>query len=76
MKKNYSKPEIVFESFKLSTSIAGTCELFGNQADPTNCEYDTGIGIIFATCEYSSQDGTEFGVCYDVPTGDPKVFGS
>jgi hypothetical protein len=82
MKKAYVKPTISFESFKMSSSIAGTCVLQANSGDPNSCEYTTSMGFVIFTAactgkdEYSSQDGTEYGVCYDVPTADVKVFAS
>lgn len=81
MKKNYSKPEIVFESFKLSTSIAGTCTQQANSGDENSCEFTTPMGftIFVSACtdesEFSVQDG-EYGFCYDVPNDDKRVFAS
>ena len=81
MKKVYVKPTISFESFKMSSSIAGNCDLDANMANENSCGYDIGGGaVIFTTlesgCLFVSSDGTEFGVCYDVPIGSPKVFAS
>jgi hypothetical protein len=79
MKKNYSKPEIVFESFKLSTSIAGDCEEgykanFGNSGD---CVYSDGGVSIFGNdntnCLFK---GDEKDTCYDVPLVGIVIFGS
>ena len=79
MKKNYSKPEIVFESFKMTTSIATNCDYDSNHTDQNSCSVDIGIGpMIFLskpTCAYVPK-GDEFDVCYDVPTNDTRVFGS
>ncbi len=80
MKKIYSKPEIVFESFKLSTSIAGTCTLDGTQTNENSCGYDTGVGVVFISmasgCTFEAQDGEVSDICYHEPTEDSKVFGS
>ena len=80
MKKAYIKPTLSFENFKLSTSIAGTCTLDGTSSDANSCGFDIGIGVVFITqlsgCVFESQDGTEFGVCYDVPSADTRVFAS
>ncbi len=73
MKKNYSKPEIVFESFKLSTSIAGTC---ATKEDP----YEGAGGfIIFVTpsvCDFTPQEDESSGICYQVPNEDIRMFAS
>ena len=37
MKKTYSKPEIVFENFVLSTNIAANCDVIISTADSGNC---------------------------------------
>lgn len=80
MKKEYVKPTISFESFKLSTSVAGTCTLDGTLSDEQSCGYDTGVGIIFVSkasgCSFETQDGRFDGVCYDVPNADSRVFAS
>ena len=80
MKKNYSKPEIVFESFKLTTSIASNCDYNSNSGDKNTCSVDVGWGpSVFVSkpiCSVESENGNEFEVCYDVPTDDTRVFGS
>lgn len=72
MKKVYRKPEIYFECFQLTSSIAGTCTV-------TLQEKNTGGMSIFledmGTCVYHPADG-ENGICYDVPTEDDRVFAS
>lgn len=76
MKKNYSKPTITFESFKLSTSIAGDCVHQATSLDPNSCEFEiSGFNIFVEKCKYSSSDG-DYGVCYHNPTADSKVFAS
>lgn len=69
MKKDYSKPAITFESFKLSTSIAGNC------SQQPNLEASLGFNIFVTGCEYTPQDG-EFGFCYHNPDDDHRVFAS
>jgi hypothetical protein len=79
MKKNYSKPEIVFESFKLSTSVAGNCDdgYKANSGDITNCEiYDNGMSIfgdINGSCFFK---GDETKTCYHVPIDTIIIFSS
>lgn len=71
MKKIYTKPEIEFESFKMSSSIAtGGCGVSVNQIDLPD-----GYDIFVDGCEYVPVDG-EFGGCYHVPTAETKVFAS
>lgn len=71
MKKVYSKPEIVFESFILSQSIAAGCEY----TDPNHVDlYMNGKGFAFTTeanCAYkvtnqAGGDGEFNGICYHV----------
>lgn len=83
MKKVYSKPEIMFESFTMSTNIAGTCGK--DIAMPTNkegCGYPVeGYGTIFLTdmsgCAKKLPPKTEYnGICYDVPVPEGLLFNS
>ena len=83
MKKIYSKPQIVFDSFELSQSIAAGCEYRSNHAygscalklDVPGWEgftFFTGtVGACMTTppSEYDS-------ICYHVPTDDKNVFSS
>lgn len=80
MKKVYSKPQIVFESFALSQNIAANCEY--TKDDPKL--YYTGMGFAFtdeANCEYSvpnqvGGDGEYNGICYHVLADNINVFAS
>lgn len=76
MKKNYSKPEIVFESFKVTTSIASSCANKIN-ADIDSCEVSYGWDVVFSEkntdCTLISNDSIE---CYHVSSDTPNVFGS
>ena len=80
MKKIYSKPEIIFEDFSLSTSIAAGCEL--DTPLPSyeeNCGYPTRGGIVFvegAQCTTHPQDGMHNGFCYHVPVETSNLFNS
>ena len=85
--KKYEKPEIFFESFLMSTNIAGDCEppYVGN---PTkgSCPVmgSGGIGVFSGTiagCDFSPTDigGTEDsynGLCYHVPIDEASLFNS
>lgn len=80
MKKKYVKPQIIFESFQLSTSIAKSCDLFGSQHAQYVCpviDPDTNFAI-FAEDISSSCDTAPIGgnVCYDVPSENWMVFSS
>lgn len=78
MKKAYSKPEIVFESFSLSQNIAAGCE-YTDPKDP-DLEF-TGLGFAFtseANCSYQvpnqvGGDGEYNGICYHVFTNNGAV---
>lgn len=88
MKKAYSKPEIVFENFSLTTNIAGDCEVktstWGmNNAD---CGLDFSGVVVFldtmAGCqggiavESFGGDGEFNGICYHVPLDSNNLFNS
>ena len=87
MKKAYMKPEIVFESFAMTTSIAGDCEeIVGNAARGT-CGVEFGFLTVFATpangcnsiegvTHLDGTDGEYNGFCYHVPTTGVNYFNS
>ncbi|MDD6275822.1 MAG: hypothetical protein PUB20_03235 [Clostridia bacterium] len=79
MKKKYIKPEIGFESFRLSTDIAAGCAMLGQQA-PNACKiYYPEWGMTLLTeellCDATPPSGTDY-VCYHVPVADTNVFES
>ena len=82
MKRTYSQPDIVFESFSLCTSIAGAGCIVSAAATPGSCALDLdGINIFISgvnACEWKITDGSaEFNyLCYHVPTGDNNLFNS
>lgn len=71
MKREYSKPQIIFESFALSQNIAANCE-YTNPQDPDL--FMTGKGFAFtdgANCQHKvpnqvGGDGEFNGICYHV----------
>ena len=83
MKKTYVKPQVYFEDFQLSASIAGNC---GNKdgalhADANTCRFDTKgfFGVLFLTehsCEHTPQDDDLTTVCYDNPNDANRLFAS
>lgn len=88
MKKTYTKPEILFENFSLSTNIAGTCDIKTNTPAQGTCAYVVTAGPLtwnvftsgISACttseaEDGAADGAYNGICYDVPFGD-NLFNS
>ncbi len=79
MKRAYSKPEIAFEDFSLSTNIA-SCNTPGNQAENVCGYFWPGIGYVFSEdisgCQKKVDNGDWNGICYHVPTGDKNLFNS
>lgn len=82
MKKTYVKPEVYFESFELSANIAAGCGAGYkgkvNSHDIHSCGYVYNGEAIFSpgVCFYETQDGKEYGLCYDIPNADNKIFAS
>lgn len=69
MKKAYSKPQIVFESFELTTSIAAGCSIILSKEDiETEKSWDPGLFTDEMNC--SSVD------CYHVPSNSGAIFTS
>ncbi len=84
--KAYTKPEIMFEDFSLSTSIATGCEYIANHGDGT-CGISVEIypgysSTVFNTgmsgCTYQppGDDDSYNGICYHVPVDTNNVFSS
>lgn len=83
MKKTYSKPQIMFESFSLSTSIAGACGVKADAPAAGTCGVDYGfMGTIFLTnvagCStgVGIDDGFFNDICYHVPVENQNLFNS
>ena len=84
MKKLYTKPEIMFESFTLSTNIAGDCDIKINNPTEGVCAYIIQAGgrthSIFTSeisgCKTTQDNGDYNGICYDVPIGGTSLFNS
>lgn len=85
MKKVYKAPEIVFESFSLSVSIAATCPQEANAARGT-CGYEMGYGmVVFLETVHGCKkenggtpivDGANDRLCYHNPSDDYRLFNS
>lgn len=87
MKKVYSAPQILFESFTMSTNIAGTCESIVDTYAQGNCAIKgSGNIAIFAAdmigiCKFTpgtfnQEEDTWDGFCYHVPTEYNNLFNS
>ena len=75
MKKAYVKPELYFENFELSASIAVQCAKPIHYAAGTCTD---GLGgyaevVFFDKCEATPD---KFGLCYHNPTDAEKLFNS
>lgn len=77
MKKEYGKPMIVFESFKIATSIATACE-DKVQTDSNSCRMTFGEFEFFADgiCKSGDDGYYDENTCYHVPTQITTIFGS
>ena len=77
MKKTYTKPRMVFESFEVETNIAACA----SDARSTQGECMVIIGgmpvftIDVTGCRFKASDGS-YGICYYVPSADTNLFGS
>ena len=84
MKKKYSSPDIAFESFSLSTSIAGNCEFKTHTPAAETCGYFLeGVGMVFIAdiqaCVVPISDELSYifnGFCYHVPVENSTLFNS
>lgn len=90
MKKVYSKPEIIFEDFALSTNIAGNCGTKTGSPSEGQCAYKVektyGTWYVFTSsvtaCETSDgeldqlEDGIYNSICYHVPLDNTTLFNS
>jgi hypothetical protein len=79
MKKIYSKPDVLFDSFSLCSSIA-SCEVEATFRRDV-CGVEMAIGVIMFTdstgsCNWKQEDGEYDGLCYHVPLEAYNVFSS
>ena len=83
MKKSYQRPEIVFESFCLSKSIASGCYGIADNVDTINCSVTLNNALVGTinifqhqpTCKIEApDDGSE--VCYGAPSDETQIFNS
>ena len=81
MKKTYSKPDVLFEDFSLSTSIAAGCERKTLLPGPETCGFKFGADVVFVTgvagCQEIVDDGSiADGFCYHTPSDAFNLFHS
>ena len=92
MKKTYAKPYIAFESFVLSTNIAGDCEPpYFTLISKNTCGipeavtfpgetplvlFDTGVGNTSDCTAPGSGNELYNGLCYDNPSDNNNLFNS
>ena len=79
MKKLYSKPEIMFESFTLSTNIAGDCEIKTHTPAKGECAYtipgdefssqEINVFIEKHICSTTKAEGEYDNLCYNTFDG-------
>ena len=78
MKKTYSKPQMIFESFATASFVAACSNQQTQQAQGSCPVYMSGMAY-FTTgvtgCRFKVTDGTA-GFCYYVPAADNNLFGS
>lgn len=84
MKREYAKPQIMFEDFTLSTNIAGDCEVKTWTPNSGSCAYeftdefgDTWKVFVseVAACGTNEGDRAYDNICYHVPYGE-NLFNS
>lgn len=82
MKKTYTKPQILFESFAMSTNIAAGCEIIITNSTKNVCGYEgSAPGVVIFTnevtgCLFPQVDTDANGFCYDVPVQTNNLFNS
>ena len=84
MKRAYSTPDIVFDSFSLSSSIAGPCSYDTNTQNQNTCAVIIGNRKVFTSavlgCRLEDStvvdSGIYNGICYHVPVNGFNVFNS
>lgn len=86
--KKYTKPKIIFESFTLSTNIAGDCSVKAEITDWNSCGvvyFDPMTneeimlfieGLSGCWVKIQSDDGIYNGICYHAPESENRMFSS
>ena len=81
MKKHYEAPEIYFDDFSLSTSIAGSCTYIVNNASKYTCAYhdvrqDKYVFTADIGACITKNEGEYNGICYHNPYDTTDLFNS
>ena len=80
MKKTYSKPDIVFESFSLSTSVASNCLIYAPSQPSGIGAIQAGMFTVFQNstqgCIVQVTTGVWEGFCYHNPSDFNNLFNS
>ena len=81
MKKTYVRPEVYFESFELSASIAAGCGTGFNHdntnfSNPDSCQYFFGTEKVFLNIGPCTLTNNKDKFCYNVPTDNQAIFSS
>lgn len=80
MRKAYSKPEIFFEDFSLTTNIAANCDVKTNTPSLDACGVDMGGDMVMLDkvtgCITKITDGYYDSLCYHNPTEFSNMFNS
>ena len=85
MKREYTRPDILFEDFTLSTAIAGSCGVATGLPSANQCGLDFGpggeifteqvMGCVKKISEEQDSGGYN-GMCYHVFTDSSRLFSS
>lgn len=81
MKKTYEKPEIAFDDFTLSNTIAASCENYNNLPSLGQCGYRNAYGMnIFYSAGMSGCEDAKLpdiiGISYDLAVAANGLFNS
>lgn len=75
----YSKPNVEFVDFTLSSNIAANCSQIATTSDVNTCFYEENGLIVFVTtdsgCTFPTGN-SEDNFCYHVPFDDKRIFAS
>ena len=79
MKLAYEAPEIIYEDFSLSSSIAAGCEFKTNTHGEGQCGFKMEGVVLFlesiSQCEYTPQPGDNT-ICYHNPSDTRNLYAS
>ena len=80
MKKNYSKPDIIFDSFTLSTNVAADCEFKTPLPKADECGMPYFNYVVFMNemqgCRKIEPSGVFNTICYHQPSETNNLFNS